>query len=231
MMVILYFSLALLTSLALFFTIIPIMRPSSTLKLKSYGLLWACFFTLPIFAIILYYFLGSATLLKDYFTLKREAPAVEALAQLHSTQQMLERIKFHLHQQPNSAEGWFLLSRLYLNQYDNMKALKAAEKAATLAPKNLLYQINWAKVSFLCHHDQLTPELHVLLLQQLQQHPKQIDIINLLALDAYHKQNYQQAIQYWEKILPLVPVQSREGRTLLFMISQAQKKLANSNKE
>ena len=54
-----------------------------------------------------------------------------------------------------------------------------------------------------------------------------VNAINLLAIDAYHKHHYTQAVNHWNRLLTLFPVNSPDSKDILKMIALAQKKQLN----
>ena len=47
----------------------------------------------------------------------------------------------------------------------------------------------------------------------------------MLAMDAYSRHSYQQAIDYWQRLLKQVTVKSEEGQAIRKAIAKAQAKL------
>jgi cytochrome c-type biogenesis protein CcmH/NrfG len=50
-------------------------------------------------------------------------------------------------------------------------------------------------------------------------------LLNLLALDAYAREDYKLAIQYWKRLLPQLDAQSEEAKKIVQAIAHAQSKL------
>ena len=54
---------------------------------------------------------------------------------------------------------------------------------------------------------------------------KDIKVIHLLALNAYHSRQYLQAIHYWEQLILLLPPEGRDNQKVLSMIAHAERQL------
>lgn len=105
-------------------------------------------FIVPVISILMYINLG-------HFVLQKNAWVTNAfLAQMKSPEQVIEQLKARLQQEPNSAEGWYLLGRLYLSQQRYLEAQRAFAKAATLAPNNPVILNNYALSNYLNHNYQ-----------------------------------------------------------------------------
>ena len=71
---------------------------------------------IPIMSISLYAYLGSSTQLARY----EEITAIK-----NNPEKIIARLEKHLQTHPNSAEGWYLLGRLYYTQHHKTKAKQA----------------------------------------------------------------------------------------------------------
>ena len=122
---------------------------------------------------------------------------------------------------PASARGWYLLGRLYggQNQWQNARDAYAksqqlkADEGAELGYIESLWQLNG---------QQYNEEIRQLLLAMVKRNPVQGDALSMLAMDAYQRKDYQQAILYWRRLLPMVPAESEEGKALRKAIAKAQ---------
>lgn len=102
----------------------------------------------PLVAVAMYAYLG-------HFSLQRHAWLTDAFVeQMKSPEQVIEKLKQRLQQEPKSSEGWYLLGRLYLSQGQNQKAQAAFAKALELAPNNPIILNNYAVANYLNHNYQ-----------------------------------------------------------------------------
>lgn len=75
----------------------------------------------------------------------RKQQILSLLRDKQGTQKLIEQIKARLAQNPKSAQGWYLLGRLYASQGQWKLANDAYLKATQLAPSNKQYRENYEK--------------------------------------------------------------------------------------
>jgi cytochrome c-type biogenesis protein CcmH/NrfG len=218
MMMELITGIIILTLVALLFVIIPL------IKHKAIFTALIIFVLLPLIAGILYFHWGKANGLLSYAAHQQQALRVKAeLAKIKNPQQVVDQLQTYLHDHPNNPKGWYLLGKVYLTQNNYREALTALTKAHEQAADNIEYSVAYAMAVFFTNQKQLTPATKQLLEQVLLQSPNHVAATNLLAIDAYNQGQYNQAIHYWEKLIPLFDPQSEDEKLLLQMISRAQK--------
>jgi len=89
------------------------------------------------FSFTLYFHFGQNPGLKQWLTQgKQHYQLQEEFIKLGGTDAVIERIQNKLKTNPNDAEGWFILGKLYLSKQDKKKALHALTKAHHLQPEN-----------------------------------------------------------------------------------------------
>lgn len=181
------------------------------------------------FSLVFYWHYGNNLKLRNWQRQKHTAIAVQQLrAELGSPQRVIAALQQHLKQNPQSAHGWYLLGRLYLTQHEFQKATQAFEKAYMLQPNDPETIFQYAQALYLVHHSLRGKPTQ--LLKQLQQlQPDNDMVINLLAVAAFDQKKYQQAIQYWEQLLPRYSADSADGQAILSAIARAQTALANQS--
>lgn len=181
------------------------------------------FITFPLFAVGLYLvFGGSAELQKFWAWQQQKLEVQQAMAKLKSPQELIDHLRDHLSQNPQSAEGWYLLGKLYLDQRQYADAESALNQAHQLQPQSSETVLALAKANFFNHQGHLTPAMAALLTSVLKSLPEPVDALNLLAVNAYRQKDFRQAVSLWQQALSLVPPDSPDSRTLLGMINQAQ---------
>lgn len=186
--------------------------------------------SLPLFALLIYFLLGSSQQLQQFWRWKhQEVQVQQQMAQIKNPQQIIERMREHLRQSPNSTEGWYLLGKLYLDQRQYSFAEHALTRAQQLAPQSGEILVELAKANFFNHGQHLTPTLEKSLTNVLESLPEPVDALNLLAVNAYRRKDYPQAVVFWQRALALVPPDSPDSRALLNMISQAQQQEGDKN--
>lgn len=218
----------LMSAFAGIFVARPLLQTTSGARQPVMGIL--IIVALPIVALLFYLQLGSSSNLSKFYLAQNQAKAAAKMrASLGSPEQILAALKQHLAQDPNSARGWFLLGRLYasLNQLND--AEQAFAHAYQLSPQDTDVMFQYAQTLYLLNHN-LDGTANQLLTKILQQDPHYVLAINLRAVAAFQAEQYQQAIVYWEQLLPEYPANSADGQALLDMIGKAQTALAKQKR-
>lgn len=229
-----WFTLILLTFIALLFLTLPFLREKKTCVFTNYLLLIFLFIAVPLGSFSLYFHWGNSSKISQGYAMKDRAAEIKtAINKFGSRQKIIAALKAKLEQRPEdkeSARGWYLLGKLYLGNQQLKPAITALEKAFQLNPSNP--EISLALVTSKYYVNKHLDSAEKNLLQQITHAsiPYNIEAINLLAMDAYQNQKYEEAIHYWEQLLPLFPANTKDGSALLTIIAGAQRKRAEANK-
>ncbi len=179
----------------------------------------------PIVALGLYFWLGNWPVLEKRWQQQKLAKIVHSkMEAIKSPQQLADELKAHLQAKPQSAEGWYLLGKLYLSMTQYANALNSLQKAYQLEPNHAEYLLTLAEADLLNHQNHLSSSIETQLKKFLNLHPDSIAALNLLAINEYENHHYHQAVQYWQQALSQLPEGSPDSQNLLKMISMAQKK-------
>lgn len=179
---------------------------------------------IPLVSLSFYFKWGASNLLSQYYVLEKNKDVKNQLSKL-SVQQLIDKMNIIMANRPTDPQGWYLLGRLYQSQNDYPNALIAFNKAHQLKPDDVNISIQLAQLMFFLNKNQLNNQAKQLIDDVLKSQGQNPMAINLLALDAYQHQQYQQALDYWEKILPMFSTQSQEGQIILKSIHEAQLKI------
>lgn len=147
------------------------------------------------------------------------------LKSLKSTQELIDKLHAKLDNTPESAKGWFLLGRLYSSQNQESKALKAYAKAYRFKPEVEEFAVNYAHSLWQINNKQFNPEIKTLFNTLLTKNPKQPDALSMLAMDAFVNHGFDEAIEYWQRLLVLAPAQSKEAKAIRKAIAKAQSEI------
>ena len=169
----------------------------------------------------LYVHLGAATAVARARDMAQVTPAMIETMRNHP-EQLVSQLQQILNDQPNSARGWYLLGKLYLDLGEYEKARGALEHAVKLKPLPEV-QLALAQALFFTQKNQLNPTAEKLVQAVLKQQPEQPDAINLLAMNEFSRGHYPAAIKYWEQLLARVSPDSDTGKALLAAIAKARK--------
>src|SRR5665647_128676 len=194
--------IGLMSLLALAFVVIPVVKPGTKRKPLLITSLVIC---LPIAAVLIYQQIGTPTAA----TQPAMPPMPAGMPQGHPSanamnmdlgklaDKLAEKLKDH----PESAEGWALLARTYVALNRPAESQAAFEKALAIAPKDPNLMADYADVSAMNNNNQFDKKAEDLVDQALAINPMHVKALMLKATIEFDRNNYQQAIANWEKLL------------------------------
>ncbi len=118
--------------------------------------------------------------------------------------QLLIKLAKKMQENPNHAEGWFLLGRSYHTLGRYKEAADALEKAYQLNAKEPAILLTLADALIMLNQNKTAGRPAELITAALQLDPTNPNGLWLAALVAEEKQDYTQAISYFEKLIPLI---------------------------
>ncbi len=173
-----------------------------------------------------YYFWGDFLSWQQYIQQNESRErAQQMLKTIKSPQELIDKLKAKLDDNPKSAKGWYLLGRLYTSQNDNQNAAIAFAKAHQLNSENEQYTVNYAHSLWMLNNQQFNPQIIAIFNELLHKNPQQPDALAMLAMNAYMSHAYQEAISYWQRLLMMAPEQSEESQAIRKAIAKAQEQL------
>lgn len=155
---------------------------------------------------------------------QKKQQAQQMLKTIKSPNELISKLRAKLNDTPESAKGWYLLGRLYSNQNDNEHAAAAFAKAHYFFPLDEQYAVNYAYSLWQINNQKFNPQINAIFLDLLKNNPNQPDALAMLAMNAYKQHGYDEAINYWQRLLKQAPPQSEEAQAIQKAIAQAQSK-------
>jgi cytochrome c-type biogenesis protein CcmH len=140
------------------------------------------------------------------------APAIASSAP-HGTEtgqvaSMVDRLAQRLKDQPQDAEGWAMLARSYSVLGRHPEALKAYEKAIALRKGDANLLADYADSLAVQNNRVLAGEPLKLVVRALQLEPRNLKALSMAGSEAFDRQDYKQAIQYWQQVVEFGPADS-----------------------
>ena len=127
-----------------------------------------------------------------------------------------------LEAKPNDAEGWAMLGRSYATMRRYGDASAAYGRAAALLPNNAQLLADYADVLAMNNGRNMQGEPEKVIRQALKADPNNIKALALAGTAAFQQQDYRKAIEWWQKLLKLVPADSPIAHSISASVSQAQ---------
>ena len=176
----------------------------------------------PLMALGLYLHFGAS----DRVALTQEfAQAPQSL------EEMTARLERAVAAQPDSAEGLYFLGRAYMAQERSADAAKTFERAVGVAGRQPELLGQWAQALYFANGKQWTPQLQALTDEALKADPQEVTSLGLLGIAAFEGQRYQQAIDYWNRLLAQLPAGDASRAALEGGVARAADRLKASGVE
>ena len=178
---------------------------------------------IPIGAIALYFFVGNPKGVNPASAPATMPATSSDQAGSMSQQQIaanIDKLADRLKQNPNDAQGWTMLARSYMMQERFSDAASAYEKLTTLSANDADAWADYAEALALANSQNLAGKPTEAINRALQINPKHQKALDLAGSAAYQAGDYNKAIEYWQKLLKLLPPGSDELKTVTEQISK-----------
>ncbi|MBA4142141.1 MAG: c-type cytochrome biogenesis protein CcmI [Nitrosospira sp.] len=163
---------------------------------------------LPLLAVSLYLWLGETKALLPQPAFE-EAPIAEDGG--HSNiGSVLENLTARLRDQPDDMEGWLMLGRTYAMMHRFNEAKVAYENVLALSPDNPEVITDYADIVAMTHDGSLVGEPYELIKKALRLDSTNPKALALAGTAEFEQKKYNEAADYWEKLLALVPSSESE---------------------
>ena len=170
----------------------------------------------PLCAVGIYLLVGSPQLLHP-------PPAADPVAELkpHEIEAMVERLAERLKSDPANVEGWMLLARSYGAFGRFKESADAYANAAKLQPGDAQLLADYADALGMALGRRLEGEPEKLIARALEIDPRNLKALALAGTAAFERKDYKTAAAYWERMLPLVPPDSDDARSIRGNVEEA----------
>lgn len=177
------------------------------------GRAWAAL-ALPAIAIAVYVAVGDP---RGLDPAKREAASLT----LQDVEAMVQRLAERLEKNPDDVEGWRMLGRSYSVMGRFAEAANAYARAAARAPRDAQLLADLADALAMARGQSLQGEPEELVLRALQIDPENLKALALAGTAAFTRGDYRGAERYWQRMMPLLPADSEDARTVQSNIEEA----------
>ena len=134
-----------------------------------------------------------------------------------NVQKLADRLK----QNPNDVQGWTMLARAYMMQEKFADAAAAYQKLTGLNSNDADAWADYAEALALANSQNLAGKPTDAINRALQINPKHQKALDLAGSAAFQAGDYKKAIDYWQRLLKLLPPGSEELRTVTDQITKA----------
>ena len=170
----------------------------------------------PVCALGIYLLVGSPQLLRP------PSPA-EAAQQFtpHEIEAMVERLAERLKTDSANVEGWMLLARSYAAFGRFKESADAYATAVKLRPGDAQLLADYADALGMALGRKLEGEPEKLVARALEIDPRNMKALALAGTIAFERKDYNAAAGYWERMLPQVPPDSDDARSIEANVAEA----------
>ena len=178
----------------------------------------------PIAAVALYLIVGNPKGI-NYSTNPQAIPATAPNQQGTMSQQQIaanvDKLAERLKQNPNDAQGWTMLARSYMMLERFPEAATAYERLTALNATDADAWADYAEALALANGQNLAGKPTEAIDRALKIDPKNQKALDLAGSAAFQANDYKKAIEYWQKLLTLLPPGSDELQTITAQITKA----------
>ncbi|MDV2077583.1 c-type cytochrome biogenesis protein CcmI [Marinobacter xestospongiae] len=160
----------------------------------------------PVAVILLYQEWGAMDQVEQYRTMT--AMATEEGDRVAQMNRLTDELRQKLEASPDNPDGWAMLGRSYMRVERYPDAAWAFERLAQQVPDRAAQAVAWglsAQALFFDSKGQLTDAVERAIEQARSRDPDEVNALGLLGIHAYSQEQYQQAIDYWERIVTVAP--------------------------
>lgn len=183
----------------------------------------------PLLSVLLYLAVGDPNGLEPG---KQQASAQGAPHELSPEQMegMLARLAQRMETNPGDGEGWAMLARSYSTIGRWNDAVAAFAKAEALFPQDPQLLADYADTLAMAQGQRLQGKPEELVQRALKADGNNVKALALAGTVGFEKGDFRLAIDYWNRMLPLLPPDSEMGKSVRASIQEAQGKLSGASK-
>ncbi len=191
--------------------------------------IWVVLVVLPLLSFGFYFQFGEYRVIENPSL--AQVPAQRDLAVLPenmSVEEMVELVKQRLRDNPEDANGWFILGRTLMSLQKIDQAVAAYQRAYDLVGEDPGVLLSLADALAMQQQGIMAGEPEQLVLRALEISPEEPNGLWLAGLAAEQNQEFALAHDYWTRLLPLIdedPESIREVRGLIDALEQIDPKL------
>ena len=142
-----------------------------------------------------------------------------------SMEQMTQRLERAVDAQPDSAQGLFFLGRTYMSQNRPADAARLFQRTLAVAGREPEVLGQLAQAEYFASNKKWSPEIQALTDEALKADPKEVTSLGLRGIAAFEGQRYQEAVDYWQRLLVLLPADDPSRAALQGGIQRAAGKI------
>ncbi len=175
---------------------------------------WALAAVIPVAAIALYALWGNFESFSPMAQTSQHQMSSEQIGQ------MVAKLEARLQKEPENADGWLVLARTYYSMGRYQEATRAFERASKLIPDDASLLADYAD-ALGATQQSLQGKPTELVAQALKIDPRHWKALALAGTAAFDRQDFKQAVAYWEQLKAVAPADLEMAKTIDSSIAEA----------
>lgn len=162
---------------------------------------------LPAATVYLYQQWGAMDRVEQYLTMQQVAQTDSARQEQMAA--LVEQLRERLEASPDNPDGWAMLGRSYMRLERFEEAARAFQRLATLVKDDPAAQAVAlglsAQALFFDSQGAMTPAVTRAINEARALNADEVNALGLLGINAFSREDYREAIRYWERIVEVAP--------------------------
>ena len=139
--------------------------------------------------------------------------------------QMTARLEQAVKDNPDSAEAWYYLGRIYMGNGDAGKSAMAYEHAVRAAGRAPELLGLWAQALYFAADKQWSAQMQALTDEALKADPNETTSLGLLGIAAFEEERFADAIDYWQRLSAQMPAEDPARASIQVGIDRAREQM------
>jgi len=179
----------------------------------------------PLLAVVIYAQLGNFDAATGRLTGNTSIPAGEGRGEM-TIAEAVAKLEQRLQEQPDNAEGWFMLGRTYMRLQQYQKSVEAYEKLIALVGENeIQVMLGYADALAMSEGGQLTGAAWPIVKKLQTMDPHNPTVLWMVGTAESQRGNFKQALIYWYELRPMLGEEPQALAQLNQLIRGVEKQL------
>lgn len=181
----------------------------------------------PLVAVLIYAQIGNIDAATGKLAGNTSIPAGEGRGEM-TIAEAVAKLEQRLQEQPENAEGWFMLARTYMRLQQYQKSAEAYEKLITLVGENeLQVMLGYADALAMNEGGQLTGAALPVVKKVQAMDPHNPTVLWMVGTAESQRGNFRQALTYWYELRPMLGEEPQALAQLNQLIRGVEKQLGD----
>jgi len=167
---------------------------------------------LPVFVIVTYLMLGDIDMVSVQPGEKVQQTNQEAM---HSIEEMVEKLRARLEEQPEDGKGWRMLGRSYLVMNRYQDAVLAYQNARKYIGDDPQFLADYAEALILANNNSFSEEAANLINLSLQANPDEPKALWIAGNASFERGDIAKTLHYWEHLLNFLPPEGDDSKFVM----------------